>query len=667
MFQDDRDRMKKLEALILSYNEAYFNEDETVVDEAVRDALKRELLELEAKHPDWVSPNSPTQRVGVPLKGRLQKFPHLRQKWSLNDVFSVEEILEWQERMKKAGAENVEVLAELKIDGLNMSVHYEQGRLVRALTRGDGVQGEDVTHTVKTIASLPLQLKEPWSMEVSGEVYMLLKDFEKLEGYANPRNVASGSIRQLDPQVAMQRNLQMFCYALHEEGQDFPSQEAMLKTLEERGFPVNPHRQKIKNQKEIGDFIKNWAKDRETLPYEIDGVVMKLNDMAMQKNLGYTAKAPRWAVAYKFPAQQKPSQVLGITMQIGRTGAVTPVAELSPVALAGSVVRRATLHNRDEVERKDVRLGDTVIVQKAGDIIPEVVEVIVALRPEGTQPFVFPTHCPCCESLLYENPEESVIRCLNEACPARQKEALSHFVSRPAMNMEALGEKVVEQLLEAGLIRDAMDLFTLTLTDLLSLPLFQEKRAKAVYDSIQGQKKVALARFLFALGIRHIGAQTAKELAQWMAQGSQKSEWTPKDILDYFLVQNMETLQAMEGLGEVMAQSLLEWFQDEKNQALVSKAEALGLGFYHTLLAQGQMFQGQVVVITGTLSQSREHFQSLLEENGAKVSGSVSAKTSFVLAGEEAGSKLTKAQSLGVPIWTEEAFWQALQGGKSQE
>jgi DNA ligase (NAD+) len=674
-------RILALKKEILKLNHEYFVLDQSTVSEAVRDALKKELIALEEEHPQFITADSPTQRVGSPLSGRFNKVAHKSKKWSLQDVFNEEELLAWETRVEKAVGK-AEFITELKLDGLNITLWYEKGFLIKALTRGNGAQGEEVTHSVRTIKNVPLQLFEEVDIEVSGEVIMPKKSFDKLEGFANPRNAAAGSIRQLDPKVAAERDLHMFCYTLKENNldqssasnHDLSTHTGILKTLKKLGLPVNPHAEIHTNTKASIQYLEKWQEKRDELAYEIDGVVYKVNSRDAQEELGYTAKAPRWAVAYKFPAEQSTTVIEAITIQIGRTGAATPVAELRPVFVAGSTVARATLHNEDEIKRKDIRIGDTVIIQKAGDVIPEVVEVILNLRPENLAAYEFPKNCPLCETTLEKPEGEAVLRCNNLDCPGRMRESFSHFVSRGGMDIDSLGEKVVDSLLTHGLILDFADIFLLKKEQLLKLPLFKEKRAQKVIEAIDARRTFPLDRFLFALGIRFIGAQVAKLLALELAQLTQEKNQndssettqpkvlnssdtlTPQELLQIMQNTSLDELQNMEGFGERIAESLSTWFGAERSQALLEKLSETGLTLTWPDGPSSSELKGKQFVITGSLSQSRGHYKSKIEDAGGKVSSSVSKKTDYVLVGESPGSKHEKAVKLGLIILDEEAF-----------
>jgi len=702
---DAKKRTEKLKEEIWRLNKTYFIDDRSDVSEDVRDALKKELIDLESQFPDLITSDSPTQRVGAPLDGRLPKVKHFTPKESLSDAFSHAELEDWIDQMQRAlGKEHLtfEILCELKIDGLNISLLYEKKNdrfhLTRGLTRGNGIEGEDVTHTVRTIQALPLSIelpkniKAPKVLEISGEVYMtkaalkkLNKDLPKSDQFANPRNAAAGSVRQLDPKVTAKRDLKMFCYGLNTQAADdmgLKTQKELMEFLQ-KIVPVNKEFTLVKTLKDAEKLYENFQKKRDSLQYNIDGLVLKVNDRRMQHDLGSTAKAPRWARAYKFPAQQKTARILDIQLQVGRTGAITPVALLTPTQLAGTTVTRATLHNADEIDRLDVRIGDTVILQKAGDIIPEVVEVMKNLRPKSAKPFHFPAHCPSCSKNL-ERPEGEVVhRCTNSKCCAMRQEHIEHLVSRYALNIEGLGKETIEVLIEQGLVSDLADIFFLTQEDLIGLPLFKEKKTENVLTAIENAKHTPLDRFLFALGIRHIGRETAEILAkciEWPSKeltveqteqlgpqasifGTEKKKIKVKgiklsDILKTLQKLDEEELAVIDGIGPIVAQSITDWIDDEDNRSLLHKMENGGV---LAVMPEGshapQIFKGQTFVITGTLpTLSREDAKKMIKERGGKVSSSVSPKTEYVLAGDDPGNKYDDAKRLTIKIIDEEEF-----------
>ena len=674
-------RIEQLKAEIWRLNRAYFTENKSEVSEDVRDSLKQELIRLEKEFPELITPDSPTQRVGAPLDGRLPKCKHLHAKQSLQDAFSRADMDEWVDMMTRAlgGEKKPEFETELKIDGLNMSLVYEhvastEYALLRAVTRGNGVEGEDVTHTVRTIGSVPLTVHVPnvigmpKQMEIGGEVYLEKATLERINAplpeadrFANPRNAAAGTVRQLDPAVAAARDLKMFCYALDEASCvafDISTQIGLIGFLRDLGLPVQPDAKVAKTLDAVEKEYKALEKKRDTLPFDIDGMVVKLNDRRMQKDLGSTAKAPRWARAFKFAAMQSTAQILDIELQVGRTGAITPVAHLTPTHLAGSTVTRATLHNEDEIIRQDICIGDTVILQKAGDIIPEVVEVLKNLRKPDAKPYRYPKHCPSCGTDLVRPEGEAVHRCPNPKCGAVRQGRLEHFTSRYAMNMEGIGSETIEALIAANLVSDPGDIFFLTEKDFLSLPLFKEKKTENAMKSIHNAKTTPIERFLFALGIRHVGRENAELLARrldWHAHGATIS---PNAVAAVLTEVTAEQLFAIDGIGEAVANSLKEWIGEPDNRSLLHKFDNGGLQFtLPTASNVAQTMAGQIFVLTGTLpTLGRDDAKQMIKDRGGKVSGSVSKKTNYVLAGEEAGSKLDDAKTLGVKIIDEEEF-----------
>ncbi|MBI2638183.1 NAD-dependent DNA ligase LigA [Candidatus Peregrinibacteria bacterium] len=704
-------RIEKLKEQIKKLNYEYFVLDKSEVSEAVRDSLKRELKELEARFPQFVTPDSPTQRVGSALLGRFGKVAHLTPKKSLDDVFSEEELQDWEERIGKfvlgpSRNEKIAYICELKIDGLNITLHYEKGKFVRALTRGNGVEGEDVTHTVKTIESIPLELTEAVDLEVSGEVYMSKKSFEKMnkeqkregeESFANPRNAAAGTIRQLDPAVVASRDLSAFFYELGKNSLHHAprTQEEILKKFQQLGLPVNREFRLVDSIEGVLKFCKHWHEKREKLSYEIDGVVVKVNQKDLQERMGFTAKTPRWAVAYKFPAEQTTTQVLDIIVQVGRTGALTPVAVLKPVFVAGSTVSRATLHNEDELGKKDVRVGDTVIIQKAGDIIPEVVSVLKNLRTSEEKKFHFPKKCPVCNGHVEKPEGEAITRCINPGCLAKEREWFIHFVGKKAFDIDGLGEKVVLQLLDQGFLADPADIFTLTEADFLQLPLFKEKRTGNLIAAIEKAKEVSLSRFLFALGIRHVGEGTSQDLAKFIlgetkvsptssvsASTSSASTLAPLPLAalareptrpelvlrktkyikptEIFLAMHnfsIDEINAIEGFGDIVAQSVYDFFHDEKMKRFFEKLRKVGVRIFSDVSEKKTVLSNKKIVVTGTLKNfTREEIKDIVKRSGGIIQSDVSAKTDYLVCGEEPGSKLARAKELGVRILTEEEF-----------
>ncbi len=685
-------RIRKLKKLIQDWNYHYFVEDKSIFSEAARDDLKKELIDLETLFFDLITADSPSQRVGSVLSGKLPKHPHFTRKWSLSDVFSWEELQDWENRLKRLLPQaKWQYFCELKIDGLNVSLHYEQGKLIRALTRGDGVMGEDITHTIKTIYSVPLELTKPYDIEVSGEVYMPQKSFQKLnrelqksgeEAFANPRNAAAGSVRQLDPAIAARRDLAMFVYTLGQNNIPKPpaTQEKVLTLFRELGFATSPHTHLTDTLPDVHTFYLHIEKIRAKLPFHIDGIVVKVNELATQQQAGFTAKTPRAMAAYKFTAEEASTVIEGITIQIGRTGALTPVAELRAVDLAGSTVKRATLHNKREIERKDIRIGDTVIIHKAGDIIPEIIRVLPELRTGKEKPFHFPMTCPNCHSPTIEENEGTIVRCTNKHCFAQHREQLIHAASKKAFDIDGMGPQAIDQLLERDLITDIADFFLMKSEDLAVLPLFKEKKITKLLQAVQAAKYIKLARLLFALGIRHIGEETGRDIALFASQhiakeAVQKYEnqynhdgKTPHHLhpLITFLSSITEAdLLNISGFGEETSKSFVAWWQEKDHKQLIEKLSEVGirveaLDLYQT--KKQTFFTDKTFVITGSLKNfGREQAKELILDHGGIIQSAVSSKTDFLLCGEEAGSKLKKAKELGLIILSEEEFMKHLE------
>lgn len=698
--QEAKDRIQKLREKIKELNYQYFVLDKSEVTEAVRDSLKLELRSLEDRFPEFITPDSPTQRVGSVLSGKFAKIKHITPKKSLQDAFSEEDVRDWYERIAKlVPDQKINFVCELKIDGLNLTIHYKEGKFVKAITRGDGTEGEDVTHAVRTVEAVPLELNEPVDLEVSGEIYMPLSSFQKLneeqkrkgeEVFANPRNAAAGSVRQLDPAITAERNLSVYFYELGENNlRNVPkTQQHVLERFQDLGLKVNREYKFFETIDGVVNFLKSWHEKRDKLPYEIDGIVIKVNDKTQWGMMGFTAKAPRYAIAYKFPAEQTTTRILDIHVQVGRTGVLTPVAVLSPVRVAGSTISRATLHNEDEIRRKDVRVGDTVIIQKAGDVIPEVVSVLKDLRTGNEKVFHFPKSCPVCGSPVDRVEGESAYRCTNANCFAQDRERFIHFVA--VLNIDGLGEKIVDQLIENQLVDDPADIFTLTRDDFLSLPLFKTKRSENLTTSIAKTKHVTLSRLLFAVGIRHVGEETAIEFANFIEaelhhghdtgshhedgvslnqatqeehhEAGAKRDFSISSVLRLMHRTNVEKLMEIEGFGEKVATEIMNWFHEEKNIDFMKKLEKVGLTLEAETKKASSVLAGKSFVVTGTLeSMSRDEAKEKIRENGGKVQGTVSPKTDFVLCGKTPGSKEEKAKKLGVAILTEEEFLKMLQ------
>ncbi len=687
-------RISKLKEKIKELNYQYFVLDNSTVSESVRDSLKRDLIELETEFPEFITPDSPTQRVGSVLSGRFAKRSHASPKKSLSDVFNAEEIHEWFERISKLVSTKIEFVCELKIDGLNITIQYEKGLFKRALTRGDGVMGEDVTHTIRTIESIPLRLNSDVDVEVSGEVFMPKKSFEELNKsqknhdlppFANPRNAAAGTVRQLDPQVAASRNLDMFFYHLDKNNlpENVDTQDKLLQTFEKLGLKVCKHYGKISNIDEVIGFCKSWVKKRDKLPFEIDGIVIKVNDFAQQSAMGFTAKAPRYAIAYKFPAIQVSSRILDIKLQVGRTGAITPVAVMTPTFVAGSTVSHATLHNEDEIGKKDIRIGDTVIIRKAGDVIPEVVEVLKDLRTGHEKIFKFPKICPVCESPIIRQENESAYRCTNKNCYAVRREGFAHFVSKKGFNIDGLGDKVVGQLIDEGLVQDPSDIFLLKKSDLLELNLFQDRRADNLLNAIAKAKTISLDHFIFALGVRYLGEQSSYDLARFILSHTKKStkkiirqkakhsqttlfeEESNDEHFDFSILDLIATITSfslaelinVDGVGEKTGSVIYEWFNDKRNQRYLEKLYRVGINLKIDGLNSSGTLLGKSFVITGSLaSLARHQAKDLIKQHGGKIRSAITADTDFLIVGKEPGSKLKKARELGVKILTEDEF-----------
>ncbi len=674
-----KERIEKLKEKIRELNYSYFILNKSEVSEAVRDSLKNELKQLEERYPEFITADSPTQRVGAPLSGKFEKIAHITPKKSLADCFSFEEIVNWEEKIKKLipTSQVIHYLCELKIDGLNITLHYEEGVFKRAITRGDGIMGEDVTHTVRTIESIPLKLTETINLEVSGEVFINKENFLRIneeqtakgeETFENPRNLAAGTIRQLDPQIALNRKLSAFFYSIGETDMEAKPrrQQNVLERLMDLGLPVEGHFTFCENINDVHKFLDKAEELREKLPFEIDGAVIKVNEKSQQNLIGFTAKTPKFSVAYKFPAEQSTTKVLDIHVQVGRTGALTPVAVLSPVRVAGSTISRATLHNKDELMRKDVRIGDTVIIQKAGDVIPEIVGVLRDLRTGKEKIFNFPKNCPVCNSIVIQKDEEAVIRCSNPDCFAQDRERFIHYAT--VMNIDGLGEKVIDVLLENQLIDEIPDLYYLTINDLLQLPLFKERKSDKLIKAIEKSKNIDLERFLFALGIRHIGEETATYLAQYF-----RDEWNEmnfdqnehqnieniNDLLIIVQELNKDKLLEIEGFGEKVSEEILEWFKLERNIELLKKLRDVGISFKGNGAPLSLKLKGQTFVLTGTLKNlSRDQAKERIRQNGGKVVNSVSSKTSFVIIGQsdKSSTKEKDAKKLNIPLIDEEAF-----------
>ena len=659
-------KIKNLQKTLNEYAYFYYVKDQPKVLDSEYDKLYQELVQLETQYPESITPDSPTQRVGGVILDGFEKAVHEVPLYSLNDAFSKDELEAFDARVAKAlGHHNYSYECELKIDGLSISLRYEEGRFVRGATRGDGSVGENITENLKTVRSIPMTLPEPISIEVRGECYMPKESFMKLneareqeglETFANPRNAAAGSLRQLDTKVTAQRNLSTFLYTVAEFGPlEVATQEEALQALDHLGFKINPNRRICQTVDEIWEYITEYHEKRAALPYEIDGIVIKVNDLNLQDELGFTVKAPRWAIAYKFPPEEAETVIREIEWTVGRTGVVTPTAVMDPVVVAGTTVSRASLHNMDYIEAKDLRLNDHVIIYKAGDIIPEVEHAIVEKREAASIPYPKPTHCPVCGSELVHLEEEVALRCINPKCSAQMKEGLSHFVSRQAMNIDGLGPKVIEQMYEKELVKDVADLYYLTQEQLLTLDKVKEKSANNLLNAIEASKANSAERLLFGLGIRHVGAKAAKILLEHYETIENLSQAKAEDIL------NLHTM------GETIANSLTTYFANDEVHELLAELKAAGVNLRYLGVTQAQLasvespFKDKTIVLTGKLTTyTRDEAKAKIESLGGKVTGSVSKKTDLVIAGADAGSKLTKAQSLGIEVWSEEQMVEAL-------
>jgi len=657
-------RVEELRSEISHHNYLYYVLDSPEISDADYDALMRELKAIEEQYPELITPDSPTQRVGAPISEKFAPVPHTVPMLSLDDAFSPEEVLAFDQRVRKFlnRTHDITYMLEPKMDGLAVELIYENGLFTRGSTRGDGFTGEDVTANLRTIRSIPLKLVNPGKnalpqrLEARGEVFMNLKDFRELnnrreaEGqppFANPRNAAAGSLRQLDPAVTASRPLDIFLYGAGQvTGRTFETQEEILAFLRSVGLKTNPLAGKCRGIHRAIEYHERIAAMRESLPYEIDGTVIKVNSLELQGRLGAKARSPRWAIAFKFQAARAITRIKDIILSIGRTGAVTPVAIMEPVKVGGVVVSRATLHNQDEIRRKDIRIGDWVIIQRAGDVIPEVVKPLEERREGTEKEFEMPDVCPVCGSRLVRKPGEAVWRCPNPECFPRLVKRISHFASKGAMDIDGLGPKVAEQLINAGLVRDLPDIYGLTMDDLVSMERFGEKSARNLLDAIEKSRETTLPRFLYALGIRHLGEVAARRLAEHFGSIHKIMEADPEEI------------SAIQGMGEELANSVSQWFHEEKNRKTVRKLLETGIRFRDQAGNTGEKpLQGISFVFTGTLpTLKRSQAKAMAQEAGASVRSAVSRNTGYVVAGDNPGSKYDKARKLGIPIISEEEF-----------
>ncbi|WP_042357548.1 NAD-dependent DNA ligase LigA [Bacillus rubiinfantis] len=657
--QTAKTKIHELRNLLNQYGYEYYVLDQPSVPDAEYDRLMQDLIALEEQFPELMSADSPTVRVGGAVLDMFEKVEHRLPMLSLANAFNEQDLRDFDRRIRQAVGDNFSYVCELKIDGLAVSLRYEEGVFVQGSTRGDGTIGEDITANLKTIKSVPLRLKEPVSIEVRGEAYMPKRSFEALnaarqergeELFANPRNAAAGSLRQLDPKIAASRRLDIFLYGIgNPEAIDADSHSKGLDFLDRLGFKTNKERRKCPTIDEVIEYINGWVEKRPHLPYEIDGIVIKVDSLAQQEELGTTAKSPRWAIAFKFPAEEVVTTLLNIELNVGRTGVVTPTAILEPVKVAGTTVQRASLHNEDLIREKDIKIGDKVVVKKAGDIIPEVVNVLADKRTGEEVDFQMPTHCPECSSELVRLNGEVALRCINPKCPAQIREGLIHFVSRDAMNIDGLGEKVISQLFFEKLIHDVADIYQLTREQLLDLERMGEKSASNLLAAIEASKDNSLEKLLFGLGIRHVGAKAAKTLAIQFGSMNNLAAATKEELI------------AINEIGEKMADSIVSFFEQEEAKELIEELMACGVNMEYKgpkpLSAEesDSVFAGKTIVLTGKLEVlTRNEAKERIEALGGKVAGSVSKKTHLVIAGKDAGSKLAKAQELGVQVWDEE-------------
>jgi DNA ligase (NAD+) len=650
-------KIEKLRKDITHHEKRYYVDNNPQISDFEFDMLVKKLEELEKQFPELVTPESPTQRVGEQPVSGFASVEHSMPMLSLDNCYSFEELKEFEERIKKIILdEKIEYVAELKIDGLGISVIYREGNFARAVTRGDGFRGDDVTLNVKTIRSLPLTIRETREIEVRGEAFLPFQSFNKINQdrsqkgeplFANPRNAAAGSLRILDSKEVASRHLDIFLYSIFTEGIEQKSQWKSLQKLKELGFKINPHSRRCSSLEEVLSFWKEWSEKRDSMDYDVDGVVVKVDSTRQQNSLGRTAKFPRWSISFKFPARQATTQIKDIKIQVGRTGALTPVAVLDPVKLSGITISRSTLHNEDEIQRKDIRTGDYVLIERSGDVIPKVVSVMKERRTGKEVPFVFPSKCPVCQSSVFRPEGEAISRCENPSCPAKLRESLLHFASRRAMNIEGLGEALVDQLLEKNFVKTLPDLYSLKLENLETLERMGSKSSQNLLDEIEESKKADLSRVIFSLGIRYVGERTAQALASHFKDLTILSNATSEELVQ------------VEDVGPKVAESVVFFFKQPENVELLNRLKEAGLRFSYTKKGKpGELpLAGQTFVLTGKLSElTREEATEAIENLGGSVTLSVSRKTTYVVVGESPGSKLKKAQRLGIPTLGEKEF-----------
>ncbi len=663
-----RKNLLKLRRDILFHEKKYYVENEPLISDYEFDMLMKELQALERRFPELITPDSPTQRVGEQALEGFSTVEHSRPMLSLDNCYNPEELLEFEARVRKLiPNRTVEYVTELKIDGLSISIEYREGLFFRAVTRGDGIRGDDVTPNVKTIRSLPLSIPEKRNVEVRGEIYLPFTSFESLNRgrgtlgetpFANPRNAAAGSIRLLDPRIVAARGLDVFLYSLFIDGKEEDTQVKSLRRLEALGFKVNPAARLCSDMKAVSDFQAEWKDRRDGLDYDVDGIVIKVNSVSQQKRLGSTAKFPRWAVSYKFPARQATTRIKDIRIQVGRTGALTPVANLEPVELSGITISRVTLHNEEEILRKDIRIGDTVLLERSGDVIPKIVSVLTEKRTGREKIYAFPRSCPVCGSAAFKPEDEVISRCINPSCPAKLKQALLHFSSRRAMNIEELGPALVEQLTEKSLVKTIADLYALKMEDLKALDRMGEKSSRNLLDEIEKSKQNDTARLIYALGIRYVGERTAQILASHFR------------ALEALSSASREELVAIEDVGDKVADGVVFFFKQPENRELIRRLNQAGLKISRSGAADDgeKPFSGHRFVLTGKLiSLSRETARDLIESRGGTVSSSVSGRTTHVIVGDSPGSKMRRARELGLSLMSEEQFLKLLEKSKGPE
>ncbi len=655
--EDLKSRVKELHQLLHRYNHEYHVLDNPTVPDSEYDQLLHELISIEEKHPELKTDDSPTVRVGGPPLSQFEKINHDTPMLSLGNAFNEEDLRRFDQRVREK-VDNVRYTCELKIDGLAVSLKYVNGRFVQGLTRGDGTTGENITENLKTIHAIPLTIKEPLSIEVRGEAYMPRKSFVSLNEqkeqngeqlFANPRNAAAGSLRQLDSKLTAKRKLDIFLYSVNDLTEiEADSQSEALNNLDELGFKTNKERETFDDIEGVLSFISKWTEQRNNLSYDIDGIVIKVDDLSQQEELGFTQKSPRWAIAYKFPAEEVLTTLTDIELSIGRTGVVTPTAILEPVKVAGTTVSRASLHNEDLIHEKDIRIGDKVVIKKAGDIIPEVVKSIVDERSEDSEVYHMPTHCPSCEHELVRIEGEVALRCINPKCSAQLVEGMIHFVSRQAMNIDGLGDKIIEQLYQNDKIKDVADLYYLTKDDLLPLERMGEKKVNNLLTAIEASKAKSLEHLLFGLGVRHLGTKASRVIAE------------KYETIDRLFEVTIEDLTEIPDVGHKMAQSLVTYMENDDIKVLIDKLKQKNVNMTYTGIKQSEIeghpdFTGKTFVLTGKMTEmTRPEATKVIQSLGAKVTGSVTKNTDVVIAGEDAGSKLEKAEKLNIEVWSEE-------------